>query len=31
MLHNINQLMLPTTNITRLLQITNCTVNVPAQ
>eukprot|EP00775_Hariotina_reticulata_P006740 gene6740-6960_t len=31
--HNINQLMLPTTNITRLLQITNCTLstNLPLQ
>jgi len=32
-IHNINQLMLPTTNITRLLQITNCTLNtnIPLQ
>ncbi len=26
MVHNVNALMLPTTNMTRLMQITNCTM-----
>jgi hypothetical protein len=29
MVHNVNQLLLPTTNMTRLIQITNCTVTSP--
>jgi hypothetical protein len=29
MVHNVNQLLLPTTNMTRLIQITNCSATSP--